>query len=379
MKRPHGSNQIAPVALMLALGLLCSGASIAHAAWRHFRGTARQAGLATGKLSGKLKLAWRFKTNGPIFSSPVVDGGRVFIGSQDGYVYALNQQTGAKIWSFKTGGLIEAAPVVVGGLLAIGSDDGYLYGLEAANGTLRWKYETEDKIMGAATAVTAPDGKNVWLVVGSYDSRVHCVNASTGKRIWVFETDNYVNGSPAVANGKVIFGGCDGTLYVVRLADGKMDQEILIGDFIAGSAGIDGNMAYLGHYGNRVVAANIVTGKIVWTYRNRGFAYFSSPAIASDRIVIGGRDKRLHCISRRTGKAIWEFRTRGRVDSSPVICDAKVIVGSEDGRVYMVGLADGRELWSYEIGAAVRSTPAVSDGMVFIGADDGYVYAFRGA
>ena len=122
---------------------------------------------------------------------------------------------------------------------------------------------------------------------------------------------------------------------------------------------------------------NTQTGQIVWTFRDRAFPFFSSPAVTADRVVIGGRDKRVHCLNRADGKPIWEFRTRAKVDSSPVVCDGKVIVGGEDGRLYSLGLADGKERWSYEIGTPILSSPTIANGTILVGADDGYVYAFR--
>jgi outer membrane protein assembly factor BamB len=117
-------------------------------------------------------------------------------------------------------------------------------------------------------------------------------------------------------------------------------------------------------------------GETKWKYRERNFPYFSSAAVTAERVVLGGRDKRLHCIDRASGKALWHFQTRGQVDSSPVICGNTVVVGSQDGRLYGVGLADGKEQWTYEIGAAVTASPAVSDGRIVIGAEDGNVYCF---
>ena len=114
----------------------------------------------------------------------------------------------------------------------------------------------------------------------------------------------------------------------------------------------------------------------LWSYRDRAFAYVSSPAVLGDRVLIGGRDKRLHCLRTKDGEALWTFGTRGKVDSSPVICDGKVVVGSEDGRLYLVSLADGKELWSYEIGQGLTASPAVADGKVVIGSEDGSVYCF---
>lgn len=347
--------------------------------WSHYRGSAQQLGVASGKLAEKLQPLWKFKTGGAVMSSPVVARGRVFIGSLDGRVYALNLSNGKKVWSFKTGDAIEAPPSVVGNAVVIGSADGSLYSLDAATGKLRWKYRTEDKILGAANWATAPNGQGTWIVVGSYDNRVHCVHADTGKRIWTYETGNYVNGTPAISDGKVIFGGCDGIIHVIKLADGEKVNTVEVKDFIAASVALDGRFAFIGHYGNEFLCADIVTGKIVWTYRDRAFPFFSSPAVTADRVVVGSRDKRVHCLRRQDGKPLWTFRTRGKVDSSPVVCDNKVVVGSEDGRVYLLRLNDGKELWSYPIGAPVMSSPAVVEGKVIIGADDGYVYAFGAA
>jgi outer membrane protein assembly factor BamB len=362
----------------MAIALFAAGAPTTQTAKPPtFQGMNRRLRTASGRLADRLNPVWKFKTGGPVVSSATVAGGRVYIGSDDGHVYALRLKDGEKLWSFEAKAVVEATPLVEGGAVVVGSADGYLYSLDATTGGLRWKYKTEDKILGAANAAPAPGGKGTWIVVGSYDNRVHCVNAATGKRVWTYETDNYVNGSPAIIDGKVLVGGCDGILHVIRLSNGKKIRTIPIGDYIAGSAAVDGRYAYLGHYGSQVVCADLAAGRIAWTYQDRQFPYFSSPAAAADRIVIGGRDKRVHCLRRKDGKPLWEFRARGKVDSSPVICDGKVVVGSDDGRLYMLGLNDGRERWSYQIGAPVVSSPSVYDGMVFVGADDGYVYAFR--
>src|SRR6476646_6765717 len=37
---------------------------------------------------------WTFKTGGAIFSSPAIAAGIVYVGSSDGFLYAVDQQTG---------------------------------------------------------------------------------------------------------------------------------------------------------------------------------------------------------------------------------------------------------------------------------------------
>jgi outer membrane protein assembly factor BamB len=345
-------------------------------AWPMFRGNPGLTGVAPGKLADSLTLQWQFKLGGATKSSAAISGGRVFIGSDDGHVYAIDFANGQKVWSFKTGGPIESSPLVLNGKVYVGSSDNFLYALNAADGKEVWKLATEDKILGSPNWVKAPDGKGDWILAGSYDFKLYCADAATGKTNWTFETGNYINGSPAVADGKTVFGGCDALLHVVSLADGKKIKEVEAGAYIAGSGAFENGNFYIGHYENEFLCADLNGGKIAWKFKDRNFPYFSSPALTADRVIFGGRDKRLHCLNRANGEEVWSFSTRGKVDSSPVVVDGKIVVGSEDGRLYMVKLADGAELWSYEIGQPIISSPAVAGGRVVIGGEDGNVYCF---
>lgn len=51
----------------------------------------------------------------------------VYVGSENGDVYALNAASGANLWSFHTGNQVFASPVVVNGVVYVGSGDGKMY------------------------------------------------------------------------------------------------------------------------------------------------------------------------------------------------------------------------------------------------------------
>ena len=72
----------------------------------------------------------------------------------------------------------------------------------------------------------------------------------TGQLVWAFETGNYVNGSPAVDDGKCVFGGCDALIHVVSVADGAKVAEIDSGSYIAASAAFLDGQVYVGNYEN---------------------------------------------------------------------------------------------------------------------------------
>jgi eukaryotic-like serine/threonine-protein kinase len=76
------------------------------------------------------KQIWKYNTPSIIWSSPVIDGNRVYIGSHEGLLYCLDLKTGIKISSFQADGIIFSSPVISGEFLYFGCDDGYVYALK---------------------------------------------------------------------------------------------------------------------------------------------------------------------------------------------------------------------------------------------------------
>jgi outer membrane protein assembly factor BamB len=132
-------------------------------------------------LPAKLDLLWTFKTEGPVKSSAAIVQGKVFIGSDDGNVYALSLSDGKKVWAHKTGGPVESSPLCWGDSVFFGSSDNFLYALDAASGKQHWKYETGDRVLGAPNAVIS-GGSNRWVLVGSYDFQTALCGSEFGQK-----------------------------------------------------------------------------------------------------------------------------------------------------------------------------------------------------
>lgn len=341
--------------------------------WPMFRGNGAQTGLAEGALGKDLVLGWTFTTGEAVRSSPVIQDGRVYVGSGDGKLYCLRLDDGQKEWEFSAGDAVDAPPLVVDGKVLFGTNGGEFFALDAAKGTRLWQFKTGEKIVGSANYFRR-DGQ-LCVVVGSWDFKVYCLAGQDGRQLWSVSTGNYINGSPAIDEGRICVGGCDSLLHVIGAAEGTQQAAIDVGAYIGGSSAMDQQMVYVGNF-KGFHAIDLKTESVAWSYPGGGEAFFSSPAMADDRLVVGSRDNALHCLARPDGHKLWSFQTQGKVDSSPVICDGKVVFGSEDGRVYMVNLEDGKELWRYEVGELIDSSPAVAGGWVVIGSDDGKVYAF---
>jgi outer membrane protein assembly factor BamB len=64
-----------------------------------------------------------------VISSPVAVGDTVYVGSQDGNVYAIDAKTGKEEWRFTTGGEVNSPPAVAGGTVYAGSGNEKVYAL----------------------------------------------------------------------------------------------------------------------------------------------------------------------------------------------------------------------------------------------------------
>ena len=76
------------------------------------------------------ELIWEFRTDDGVWSSPAVLDGVVYFGSFDGYLYAVDINTGQEQWKFKTDAGVFSSPAVSDGVVYFGNYDGYIYALK---------------------------------------------------------------------------------------------------------------------------------------------------------------------------------------------------------------------------------------------------------
>ena len=178
-----GRSEVAPfrgrLKAALFLGVLClllggcGGDESGGTETSMFRGGVAGTGVYDGSgPEAPVRAAWQFETGDRVRSSPAVAGGTVYVGSNDGHLYAIDAETGQQQWQFETGDDVSSSPAVAGGTVYVGSYDGHLYAIDAETGQQQWQFET-----------------------------------------WTWGD---VRSSPAVAGGTVYVGSDDGHLYALQ-------------------------------------------------------------------------------------------------------------------------------------------------------------------
>ena len=148
--------------------------------------------------------AWTHATGGRVASSPAIDmHGRIFVGSDDDKVHALDGSTGQAAWTFETQGKVHGSPAVgADGTVYVGSEDGKLYALDGSTGAMLWEFQTGEWV--SSSPAVGSDGT---VYVGSEDGKLYALDGATGAKVWEFTAGNRIYSSPAVSEDGVIYVG----------------------------------------------------------------------------------------------------------------------------------------------------------------------------
>ncbi len=322
-----------------------------------------------------LKLKWTFDTGGPVYSSPVVSGGKLFVGSYDGSLYAIDGSSGEKLWSFETGGEILSTPAVSGGTVFFGSKDGNFYALNSSDGTLKWKFETGKSVLNSPVV-----GKGL-VFFGSSDNYFYALDINTGKRRWRKRFEDYekysgIFSSPAFKGDNLYIAGKNMRIFALDYEGGAQIWSKFLNTAIYSSPAITDEVVYVVAYDRIFYALNINSGQIVFRKRLKSWPY-ASPVVSGSNIYMGLRNGDLAVVSTYKRRPVKTLVTLpAGISSTPAISgDGYIFVGCDDGYLYAIS-ETGEIAWKYQTGAGIHSSPAISDGTVFVGSRDGKVYAF---
>ena len=175
----------------------------------------------------------------PFVSGLALHRDKLYIGGNDGKVYAFDAKTGTLLWTnpFVTGNKIWATPIATDNTLYIGSYDKNLYAINLADGTEKWHFSTQGAIMNT------PIVQNGIVYFGSFDRYFYAVNADTGALIWksTNQAANWFWANPVLGNNVIYAPNIDGNIYVFDITNGNTINTINLDQSISSTPIILGN------------------------------------------------------------------------------------------------------------------------------------------
>ena len=289
---------------------------------------------------------------------PLDDGGVLFSDSA-GYTFRYDGD-GELVWSHFGGAPVTARPTMADGRVFVGSVDDVLYALDAASGDLVWRYarpedptrHSELTLFGAPSPVLDGD----LLLAGFSDGAAVALSASSGTTQWerrVGEgTYPDLIGTPVVADGDLYVGGFSEPLVSLDLDTKSVRWRVDAGT--ADASLVDGDRLYHPGSDGKLRAIDRRTGATIWTWDSETSGALTTPQATGAGLMLGSSDGGLYLVDPGTGETSWELERYHLLHGITV---APVVVGDQ-----VLALTNGGVLISLRAPAGT-STPA-TDGPV---------------
>jgi outer membrane protein assembly factor BamB len=263
-------------------------------------------------------------------ASPQRYQNKIIVAAPNGIVYALDLN-GKVVWKFKTNGKLSATPLVNQDDLYIPSHDGYVYKLDAVSGKLIAKFKTEGATLNSIASgwdrigiYTAPmlEGNN--LLVGSRDGFLYCIDAQTMKEKWRHAYGSVWCMSLTVENGKVYSGWSDTKcLAAFDIETGKEVWKTVVGSLIFSKPIINGDQVIVGSADHTLYWMNKHTGEIQNTYALQASIY-SHPTIVNNHVYVGCDKGIMYSISTASKPLKVVYQPNPAADLLPFTIDEEI-------------------------------------------------------
>ncbi len=417
-----------PHRLLLTLGTALLFSSTLHSKdWPTYHADAARSAYTTESIPNQLSLRWVFQSASPPAPAwptsariefdqafqPIISGSTVLFGSStDNKVYAFDAVSGKPKWEFFTKAPVRLAPTAWKDRVFVTSDDGWLYALALKDGKLLWKHRggpSDATVIGnehitskwpaRGGSVVLDDivyyAAGVWPSDGVY---LHALDATTGKPVWI----NDKTGQLEMAQPH---GGANAESGVSSQGYLLADAERLIVPAGRSVPAVfsrkDGSLLYyqLAKNQHRGGTRTMITDKV---FSNGGcffdlktgeltapFSMGPSAAIPNGLVRSNGQSLTAYIwddvqkVNRKgkteTVRELQEKRlTRLNSDVFEfIIAGGDAILGG-DGQVSAVDYVAMRNAWwTHKVKGKVRGI-AAGNGYLVVSTDQGYVYGFDG-
>ena len=384
--------------LMVSAGASCERAG---ENWPTFHGGPARCGTTAGSARSAPGpgIRWQFcepklLDRRPFTSSPALAAARVLIGSDSYRVYCLDLETGNLHWKFDARWPVFSSPAVWNGRVYIGegvhdNTDSKLYCLDLATGRELWALQTQSHTESSPTVAAGR------LYFGAGDDGVYCVDPLTGKVHWQHKGP-HVDGCPLVADGRVYVGsgyGFHGVLCLSARDGSPVWKKALPAPAWAAPSLAQGRLYVAVGNGTFTESASKPCGEVrcldpasgedLWRFTAVRDAVLSSVAVSDGYAVFGSRDGACYALDAATGALRWRTEVGAPLLSSPAVAAGCVLFGADDGKFTCLRLRDGARMWSVDTSddvidfitdARILSSPAVRDGRAVFGSSNGHVY-----
>lgn len=190
-------------------------------------------------------------------------------------------------------------------------------------------------------------------------------SVKNGKKLWNFRSNSRIVGTPAAADGAIVFGSADRNIYALDARTGKQRWKVTAKEPVLGAVTIDNGVAYIGASDHTFRAIDLQTGRVLWAYTGVKGYIETRPLVEGNHIIFGAWDNTLYALDKTSGKEQWKWTgglTRMHFSPAavwPVAANGKVFITDPQRALTAIDLETGETVWR-TLQSTVRETVALS-------------------
>ncbi|RIL01623.1 hypothetical protein DCC78_10295 [bacterium] len=256
-----------------------------------------------------------------VYATPILDDGRLYIGSFKGEVMAVSTADGELAWrNAAINGSIVGDPVLAGDILLFGTTENRLYALNKSDGATAPGWPAGGFDTGAP--VWAPPAvANGVAYFATMRGEVRAIRLADRSEAWSepFKVPGAVASIALLDDTRLFVAGLNRSVNILDTATGKAVAPMFqASDWVWNTPAFNEGIAYFGDFAGKVYALDITTGQARWTYSAPHNKIRSGPIVIGDALVVVDRDPIVHFLDLKTGAAL---NTVPLIDSGTVRAD----------------------------------------------------------
>jgi outer membrane protein assembly factor BamB len=279
------------------------------------------------------------------------DDGKLFVTTGFGDVIALDAASGKEVWRVNAGVPIANAPVVNGGRVFVSSQDNHFHAYAATNGRELWDHRgiaESSGIMESTSAAVAGE-----FVIAPYTSgEIYALRVQNGRPAWsdmltrshgvtaLSEIDD-IAGRPVVDRDLVFAISHSGVMAAIQLDTGDRQWSRDLGGIQ--TPWVAGDYVYVMTLESQLMCLTRKEGKVKWIHQlprwkdpedtSSDPIVWSGPVLVSDRLIVVSSDGFAQSISPYTGQLLARMEIPDKAYIAPVVANDTIYILTNDAQL----------------------------------------------
>ena len=271
-----------------------------------------------------------------LYGTPVIEDGRVYVGTYNGVVLSLDAVGLGDARTFEIDGNdlakgIAGSVVPHDGRLVVAATEdageGRLYVLAADSLVEQCRYPARNE-QPVGQLWTTPVVLDGIAYFGDQSKRVHAVSIRDCRPVWngPAQLGGAVVAPPVITGGYLYLGAFDRTFYRVSLGTGASEKLFEADSWFWGAAVTDGRVLYIPNMDGNIYAYDSASGRVVWSYpgNDEGEPVLASPVLSNGELVYASDSGIMVVLDAQSGNRKWDRRVGNDV-RAPLSSEGRLV------------------------------------------------------